>query len=98
MSKHVEMNMALELLVIFTSEQKDEFCRPIAGTGGGQNFVRRCGAMLLEQNENPGNTRVTWFLKINGSDPEKWFRYRDDYGDGGFQSRLGRKPKQKKLL
>jgi hypothetical protein len=88
------MNMRLQLRVKFTLAEFDEFLRPISGAAGGQQFIRRCQSMLR------GNYTLTGerVLVLDGEDAERWFRYRDAYGSGGFQSRLGRPPKAQKSL
>lgn len=72
------------LYVTFTSPQWAEFHRAIAGHGGGQQFVRRMQQKALAQLRQTG--RLT--LAVSGDDAERWLRYRDSYGDGGFQQRL----------
>jgi hypothetical protein len=84
----MHMNMNLQLTVFFTEEQAAEFLRHIEGEGGGQQFVRRCQELLRIELARSGIRR----LVLTGQDPERWFRYRDNYGSGGFQSRLGREP------
>lgn len=82
--------MHLTLTVYFpTLDQYHEFMRHIEGEGGGQHFVRYC-----QQKMDTVNHRLT----LTGEDVEKWFRYRNEYGSGGFQSRLGRGPQQDSLL
>lgn len=93
----VEMNMLLKLEIHFTRTQLEEFLRPISGDGGGQQFVRRCQSIVRQQNtrREPGTGAV---LTLLGDDVERWIRYRNEYGDGGFQRRLGRTPEQASLL
>lgn len=88
--------MKLTLTVEFSEQERIKFMDSIAGAGGGQQFVRYCQSMLAAQNMRNPNGSAT--LTLTGSDVDKWFRYRDEYGSGGFQSRLGRSEQQASLL
>lgn len=73
--------MNLTLTVYFTPEEWRLFMKPIVGNGGGQIFVRKCQAKACKQHRA---------LSLTGEDVNRWFRYRDNYGSGGFQQRMGR--------
>lgn len=79
---------------MFDHKQWSAFHAFIAGSGGGQQFVRRMQGLARTQHERTGRYELT----IENDDVETWFRYRDEYGDGGFQQRLGRAPQQSSLL
>lgn len=91
--------MKLTLIVKFTESEYVEFMGSIAGTGGGQEFVRHCQRLAGDQNNlgsrQPTGTRE---LTLHDEDVNKWFRYRDAYGSGGFQSRLGRAAQQEGMF
>jgi hypothetical protein len=87
-----DMNLPLTLVVEFSDVQHLAFMRSISGDGGGQQFVRYCQAKIARSGVN------RWTLTLRGEDVERWFRYRDDYGDGGFQQRLGRQPQPAALF
>lgn len=74
--------MHLSLTIHFTPDEWQHFMRPITGAGGGQIFIRRCQEHVDYRNRS---------LSLTGEDVDRWFRYRDQYGHGGFQSRLGHK-------
>ena len=54
--------------------------RPVRGTGGFQNLLRRIKA---------GYDPATGTLEISALDAERVIRYSANYGGGGFQERLG---------
>ena len=54
--------------------------RPVRGTGGFQNLLRRIKA---------GYDPATGTLEVSALDAERVFRYSDKYGGGGFQERPG---------
>jgi hypothetical protein len=83
--------MELTLIVSMTPAEFSKFIQPIAGDGGGQIFVRRMQDAARLQNRK-AKTEAKRELMISGSDVERWFKYRDNYGPGGFQTRLGRPP------
>ena len=83
--------MFLNMQVSMSPSEFEDFMRPISGDGGGQQFVRKMQTLARK-------TTFGGAVMVTGDDVEKWFRYRDDYGSGGFQSRLGRGATQESLL
>lgn len=68
------------------AELKEFIDTGIAGAGGGQTFVRDMQTFFrFMSTQRP---RLSFDLNI--SQTERWLRYACDYGDGGFQRRLGR--------
>lgn len=94
----VEMNMRKTMVVEFTPEQLAEFQRPIVGAGGGQQFVRACQEKIKLTRHGGSDKWCAGTLTLVDSEIDTWFRYRDAYGSGGFQSRLGRGAKQETLI
>lgn len=68
---------------LFTEGDAAAFMRPISGDGGGQRFVRACQAKMCGYPPTSG-----CYIPLAEEEFEKWIRYRDAYGRGGFQSRL----------
>lgn len=73
--------MRIQMTVHFDREEWKNFMRPITGNGGGQVFIRTLQARADYRNKS---------IALTDNECARFFRYRDAYGGGGFQSRLGR--------